>query len=83
MPIRGIPINLMIVWVCVFIPSAMICLMPLHFCVTIVTDLGFVYFAIWHDCCFYLTWISKIPLILRLIRIGSPFSTICAAHTLA
>ena len=74
-----IPANSVVMWVRMLISTVVICLMPFHFRPPIRPHFCLVNITVIHYRSFDFSGISQIALILRLIGIWSPFSTISAS----
>ena len=74
-----IPANSVVMWVCMLISTVVICLMPFHFRPPIRPHFCLVNITVIHYRSFDFSGISQIALVLRLIGIWSPFSTISAS----
>ena len=74
-----IPANSVVMWVRMFISTVVICLMPFHFRPPIRPHFCLVNITVIHYRSFDFSGISQIALVLRLIGIWSPFSTISAS----
>lgn len=66
----------------VLITSVVICFMSFDFCTPVTTDFCFEDITIVHYGCFDFSRVSPVACILRLVRVGSPFSTVCTSTTL-
>ena len=74
-----IPANSVVMWVRMLISTVVICLMPFHFRPPIRPHFCLVNITVIHYRSFDFSGISQIALVLRLIGIWSPFSTISAS----
>ena len=74
-----IPANSVVMWVRMLISTVVICLMPFHFRPPIRPHFCLVNITVIHYRSFDFSGISQIALVLRLIEIWSPFSTISAS----
>lgn len=77
-----IPINFVIMGIRVLITSVVICFMSFDFCTPVTTDFCFEDITIVHYGCFDFSRVSPVACILRLVRVRSPFSTVCTSTTL-
>ena len=80
--IRSIPIDFVIMGIRMFISAVVICFMPLDFCTTITANFCSEYLAVAHYGRFNFSGFAPVTLILWLIGIWLPLSTISAAAAL-
>ena len=83
MLVRVIPINFVIMGICMLITPVMIRFMSLNFCATIATNFCFEYITVIHYGCFNFSGSSQIACILRFVWIGSPLTPVSTSSALA